>query len=140
MKKTNLRKMYDDDCPVLKVSSRLKDENWRKNKLKTWNHDRNEVLHVELDPNPVLNEMWFLTVNPFIRVSVFIAKLCERQYCWRVFDDFHGQKCIQFLDIHRCLFMCLHFSIGGHAYRRTARYRKVSISASLKSFFADHLH
>ena len=27
---------------------------------------------------PFLNEMWFLTVDPFIRVSVFIAKLSER--------------------------------------------------------------
>ena len=31
-----------------------------------------------LYPNTVLNEMWFLTVDPFIRVSVFIAKLSER--------------------------------------------------------------
>ena len=28
--------------------------------------------------------MWFLTVDPFVRISVFIAKLSERQYCWRV--------------------------------------------------------
>ena len=28
---------------------------------------------------PFLNEMWFLTVDPFIRVSVFIAKLSERK-------------------------------------------------------------
>ena len=29
-----------------------------------------------------------LTIDPFIRISVFIAKLSERQYCWRVFEDF----------------------------------------------------
>ena len=28
--------------------------------------------------NPVLNEMWFLTIDPFIRISVFIAELSER--------------------------------------------------------------
>ena len=38
--------------------------------------------------------------------------------------------------------MRLHFSIGGYDYyRRTARFRqKVSISALLKSFSADHMH
>ena len=36
-------------------------------------------------------ETWFLTVDPFVRISVFIAKLSERQYCWRVFEDFHSQ-------------------------------------------------
>ena len=58
----------------------------------TRNHDRNQNLCVALYPNPVFNEMWFLTVDPFIRVSVFIAKLSERQYCWRVFEDFHCQE------------------------------------------------
>ena len=29
-------------------------------------------------PNTVFNEMWFLTVDPFVRISVFIAKLSER--------------------------------------------------------------
>ena len=31
--------------------------------------------------SPVLNEMWFLTIDPFIGILVFIAKLSERQYC-----------------------------------------------------------
>ena len=34
------------------------------------NHDRNEVLCVALYPNPVFNEMWFLTIDPFIGISV----------------------------------------------------------------------
>ena len=29
----------------------------------------------DADLNPVLNEVWFLTVDPLIWVSVFIAKL-----------------------------------------------------------------
>ena len=48
-----------------------------------------KVLRVAWNPNPVFNEMWFLTIDPFIRLSVFIAKLSERQYCWRVFEDLH---------------------------------------------------
>ena len=68
--------------------------------------------------------MWFLTIDPFVGISVFIAKLSKRQYCWRVFEDFHSQEYIQFFDIHNCLFMRLHFSIGGYDYRRTARFRQ----------------
>ena len=30
----------------------------------------------------------------------------------------------QFFDIYRCLFMRLHFSIGGYDHRRTARFRQ----------------
>ena len=56
-----------------------------------WNHNKNEVLRVALYPNPVLNEMWFLTVDPFIRISVFIAKLSERQNWWRVFGHFQSR-------------------------------------------------
>ena len=63
--------------------------------------------------------MWFLTIDPFVGISVFIAMLSERQYCWRVIEDFHSQEYIQFFDIHNCLFMRLHFSIGGYDYRRT---------------------
>ena len=68
--------------------------------------------------------MWFLTIDPFVRIPVFIAKLSERQYCWRVFEVFHSQEYIHFFDVHRCLFMRLHFSIGGYDYRRTTRFRQ----------------
>ena len=78
-----------------------------------WNHDRNEVLLVAGTPNPVFNEVWFLTTDSLIRISVLIAKLSERQYCWRVFEDFHSQEYVQLLDIRCSLFMGLHFSIGG---------------------------
>ena len=81
---------------------------WRR----TWQarvHNRNEVLRVEWNPNPVLNEMWFLTIDPFVGIPVFIAKLSERQYCWRVFENFQSQEYIQVFDIHCFLFMRLHF-------------------------------
>ena len=84
--------------------------------------------------------MWFLTIDPFVGMSVLIAKLSERQYCWRVSEDFHSQEYIQFFDIHRCLFMRLHFSIGGYDYRRTARFRQSIHFSIIQVVFADHVH
>ena len=37
-----------------------------------------EVFRITLYSNTFLNEMWFLTVDPLVRVSVWIAKLSER--------------------------------------------------------------
>ena len=84
--------------------------------------------------------MWFLTIDPFVGISVFIAKLSKRQYCWRVFEDFHSQEYIQFFDIHHCLFMRLHFSIGGYDHRRTARFRQSIHFSITQVLFADHVH
>ena len=71
-------------------------------------------------PNSVFNEMWFSTVDPFVGIPIFIAKFSERQYCWRVLEDFHSQEYVQFFDVHCGLFMRLHFSIGCDDYRRTS--------------------
>ena len=84
--------------------------------------------------------MWFLTVDSFIRTSVFIAKLSERQYCWRVSEDFHFPEYVQFFDTHRCLFLRLHFSIGGDDYRSTARLRQGIHFSINQVLFADHMH
>ena len=105
-----------------------------------WNDDRNEVLCVALYLNTVFNEMWFLTFGPFIRVSVFIVKLSERQYCWRVIEDFHSQENVQFFDIHCSPFMRLQFSIGGDDYRRTTRFRQGIHFSITQVLFADHVH
>ena len=88
---------------------------------------------------PVLNEKWFLTIDPFTRISVFTAKLSERHYCWRVLEDFHSQEYIQFFDVHICLFMRLHFSIGGYDYRRTARFRQSIHLSITQVLFADRV-
>ena len=66
--------------------------------------------------------MWSLTIDSFVGIPVFIAKLSERQYCWRVIEDLHCQEYIQLFDTHNCLFMRLFFSIGGYDYRRTTRF------------------
>ena len=90
-----------------------------------WNHDRNEVLRVALYPSPVFNEMRFF--GPLIHSKeypFFIAKLSKRQYCWRVFEDFHSQEYIQFFDVNCGLFMNKHFTIGCYDRRRTARFRQ----------------
>ena len=51
---------------------------WGRTRWQTRNHDRNEVLCVALYPKTVFNEMCFFTVDPLVRVSLFIAKLSER--------------------------------------------------------------
>ena len=84
--------------------------------------------------------MWFLTVDPLIRISVFIAKLSERQYCWRVFEDFHSQEYNQFFDVHCGLFMRLHFSIGCYDNRETTRLRQGIHFSRIEVLVADHMH
>ena len=86
------------------------------------------------------NEVWFLTIDPFVGVPFFIAKLSKRQYCWRVVEDFHSQEYIQFFDINCGLFMRLHFSIGCHDHRRTARFRQSIHFSRVQVLFADHIH
>ena len=71
-----MKKTMKNDSPVSKVSSKLM-KIQRKN-LTSWDHDGNEVLCVADNPNSVLNEMWFLTIDPFVGIPVFIAKLSER--------------------------------------------------------------
>ena len=74
-----------------------------------------------------------LTVDPFIRVSVFIAKLSERQYCWRFLEDFHCQEYTQFFDINCGLFVRLH-PLAVMTVVGLLDVVKVSISAEFKSF------
>ena len=44
------------------------------------------------------------------------------------------------LYIYNCLFMRLHFSIGGYDYRRTARFRQSIHFSITQVLFADHVH
>ena len=39
-----------------------------------------------------------------------------------------------------CLFMRLHFSIGGDVYRRTTRFRQSVHFSIAQVLFADHVH
>ena len=78
--------MMRNDSPVLKVSLKsMKIQ--RTNSTSLGYHNRNEVLRIAWYPNPVFDEMWFSTIDPFVGISVFIAKLSKRQYCWRVFEE-----------------------------------------------------
>ena len=72
-----------------------------------------------------------------IGIPIFIAKLSERQYCWRVFEDFHSQEYIQFFDIHNCLFVRLHFSIGVEVMK-TFRVSSLFSAAEQRRLFAMH--
>ena len=51
----------------------------RRRAWQAWDLDGNEVLCVADNPNSVFNEMWFLTIDPFVGIHVFIAELSERQ-------------------------------------------------------------
>ena len=82
-------------------------------------------------------EMWFLTVDPFIRVSGFIAKLSQRQNCWRILADFHCQEYIQLFDTNCGLFMRLHFTIGCCNRRWTSRCRHGFQFSGIQVLFAD---
>ena len=118
----------------------LKNETGWRTRWQAWNHDWNEVFRITLYSNPVLNEMWFLTFDPLIRICVFIAKLSERQDCWRILEDFHSQEYIQFFDVHCGLFMRLHFSIGCYDCRRTSRRPQRIHFSRIQVLFADHMH
>ena len=64
------------DSPVLQVSVRMMKMS-RKNLSKQ--EPRLERSSPCSDyPNSVFNEMWFLTIDPFVGIPVFIAKVSER--------------------------------------------------------------
>ena len=77
--------------------------------------------------------MWFWTVDLFIGISVFIAKLSKRQYCWCVVEDFHSQfsnslACTVASSCVCTSLLAVMTFVGLHDFV------KVSISALLKSF------
>ena len=127
-----LKKMMRNDSPVSKVSLKLmKIQKTNLTSLEP-RSERSSPYYIEFESR--FSEMWFLTVDPLVRISVFTAKLSYRQYCWRVLEDFHCQEYTQFIDIHNCLFLRLHFTVGYYDYGRTTRFRQSIHSALLKSF------
>ena len=105
-KKTVIHKIFSellleedaDQSPIWKVSWMLKKASMRKNSLKSLEPRWNEVLRVANYPNPVFHEMWFLTIDPFVGIPVFIAKVPSDNTAGVFFEDFHGQENIQFFD------------------------------------------
>ena len=95
------------------------------------------VLHGILIPFSMKCGFWPLIHSQEFPVSS--RKLCKRWDCWRVLEDFHSQEYVQFFDMHRCLFMRLHFSIGGYDYRRTTRLRRSIHFSFTQVLFADHV-
>ena len=78
--------------------------------------------------NPVLDEMWFLTIDPFVGIPVFITKLSERQHCWRVFEVSNSLTCT-IASSCVCTSPLAVMTIAGQH-----DFVKVSISALLISF------
>ena len=60
------------------IGVRKDDEDVEEELVKPGTTIGNEVLRVTDYPNSVFNEMWFLTIDPFVGIPVFIAKLSER--------------------------------------------------------------
>ena len=96
-----MRKTWDDQFPALNVSFVLKKASLKKNSLR--NQEPRLVrnfLYYTVFEYRFFNEMWFLTVDPLVGIPVFIATLSKRQYCWRVFEDFHCQEYTTSLTYH----------------------------------------
>ena len=95
---------------------------------------------LQLYPNPVFNEMWFLTVDPFVGISVFIAKLSKRQNCRRVFEDIHSQEksnSLTYTAVAPCVCtspLAVMTVVGLHDFA------KVSIFCIIQVLFADRMH
>ena len=58
--------MMRNDSPASKVSSKS---------MTIQMMSLTNLLRIANYPNPVLNEMWFLTIDPFVGIPVFIAKV-----------------------------------------------------------------
>ena len=73
--------------------------------------------------------MWFLTIDPLIGISVFIAKLSKRRYCWRVFQA--KSKSLTYTIASSCV--CTS-PLAVMTIEGLHDFVKVSISAEFKSF------
>ena len=78
--------------------------------------------------------MWFLTIVPFVGIPVFIAKLSERQYCWRVMEDFQSQEFSNSFTYTIASSCVCTSPLAVMTIVRLHDFVKVSISALLKSF------
>ena len=105
-----------------------------------WNHDRNEFLRIANNPNSVINEMWFLTVDSLIRISDFHRKAFQATIllaCYRVLSLSRIFHSLTYTVASSCV--CTS-PLAVMTIVRLHDFVKVSISASFKSLFADHMH
>ena len=66
MKKTKLKKMTRNDSPVSKVSLKLM-KIQRTNLTKPGTTIGTKFSVLQGNPNPVFDEMWFFTIDPFVK-------------------------------------------------------------------------
>ena len=105
-----------------------------------WNHDRNEVFRIANYPNPVLDEMWFLTIDPFVGIPVFIANLSSDNPAGVFSRTFIVKNISNSLTYTVASSCSLHFSFGGYDYPWTARFRQSIYFSITQVLFADHVH
>ena len=100
-----------------------------------WNHNRNEVLCVADNPNSVLNEMWFLTIDPFVGIPVSSQSFPSDNTAG-VFSRTFIVKNISNSVTYTIASSCVCTSpLADMTIEGLHDFVKVSISASLKSFF-----
>ena len=68
------------------------------------------------------------------------VRVRRRQYCWRIFEDFHCQEDIKFIETNCGLIMRLHFTIGCYDLHWISRRRRSIHFSSIQILFADHVH
>ena len=92
------------------------------------------------NPNPVFE--WDVVFDHWSihRENPFSSQSFPSNNTAGVFSKTFIVKNFQFFEIHCCLFMHLHFSIGGYDYRRIARFRQSIHFSITQVLFADHMH
>ena len=78
--------------------------------------------------------MWFLTTGPVVNIPMILAELPDRKNCGSFFKKHNGHEKVQFFDVDRCVFSCLHLAVGRHHVIGLLNVLMVSNSAELRSF------
>ena len=84
--------------------------------------------------------MWFLTTGPVVSIPMIFAELSEWKNCGCFFKKHHCHEQVQFFDIHRGFFSCLHLAVGRHHRRRILGIPHDLQIGRVKVSLAHHMH
>ena len=98
------------------------------------------LLCTALDSFAIFGAMWFLTIGPVDGIPMIFAELPKWKNCGCFFKKHHCHEYIQFFDIYRGFFSCLHLAVGRHHRRRTSRCPHGVQFGRVKVSLADHMH
>ena len=83
--------------------------------------------------------MWFLTIDPFVRIP-FSSQSFPSDNTAGVLSRTFRVKNISYSLTYTIASSCLHFSIGGNDNRKTTRFRQSIHFGFTQVLFADHVH